>query len=64
LLISDLRNFDDAGFSCDDETELCGSIAQSTADALCKRLGYGAQHAYEFEKQDDAARLKWLVCRP
>lgn len=63
LLISDLRNFDDAGFACD-ETELCESGAQSTADTLCKRLGYGAQHAYEFENQDGAARLKWLVCRP
>jgi len=62
FLVSDLRNFEDAIFACD-ETELCEESAQSTADSLCKRLGYGAQHDYEFQNREGVARLKWLVCR-
>lgn len=62
FLVSDLRNFKDAIFACD-ETEACEDSAQSTADSLCKRLGYGAQHDYEFQNIEGVARLKWLVCR-
>ncbi|MGI9383451.1 MAG: hypothetical protein ACR2PO_09880 [Methyloligellaceae bacterium] len=66
LFVSDLREVGGSVLECPDGDD-CGEEARAAADGICRKFGYGGQHAHEFAPQDEppeTIRVKWVVCRP